>query len=281
MIDKDFPEDRIKLRGQNLHMNQTMSITCPYCEDDWVEQGQPAFWKPEKSMSITRAPNGVLYCCHRVTCDKKGIAYSPYAPMSISKAEHTKFKPMTYPHDTICLTKLQEKYLYSKFYLTALMIYDAKIRYAPATNTFVLPILNARGKIIGVVDRDFTGTRTPKTLNYYFEDEPSLYFSPRWGGFKSTTCVIVEDIISANRAGVFGPSCSLLGTAFSKEKIKVLSTFFTRIVLALDNDATQKALDIQKKYGGMFESFRVMYLREDLKNLPPSDVRALIHQFTS
>ena len=98
---------------------------------------------------------------------------------------------------------------------------------------------------------------------------------PKWyrygnyrGGFKigtSDTLVIVEDIPSAISISDWVTGYALLGTSLREEHINVISTY-RRVVVALDKDATDKALVMARTLHSLLPT-GIMMLDKDLKSM--------------
>lgn len=90
---------------------------------------------------------------------------------------------------------------------------------------------------------------------------------------------IVEDMLSSKRLEQLGmPSIALLGTHISDKLLKDILDYdpSAEIFLALDNDATAKAVGYKQKFGGMFRNFRVIPLSKDIKDMTEDELRGLL-----
>lgn len=87
------------------------------------------------------------------------------------------------------------------------------------------------------------------------------------------TALLVEDQLSAIRASWFGnvTAVALLGTQLTRDKVSLLQRSVQHIVLALDADASALAFQHARDWGHAFKSFRVLVLKEDLKDAPLRD----------
>lgn len=104
-------------------------------------------------------------------------------------------------------------------------------------------------------------TCRPKDLNQIDKDWCMLHFpSP----INSSSVILVEDIISANKMHKYFPTVALLGTNLNEEKLEYLfQNGIRHVIIALDNDATRKAIKLAKKF---CISCSILPLRKDLKD---------------
>lgn len=81
---------------------------------------------------------------------------------------------------------------------------------------------------------------------------------------RSRSVMLVEDIPSANKMDKFYPCVALLGTNLNDKKLDyLLSLGITHVIIALDNDATRKAIKLAKKF---MISTSILPLQKDLKD---------------
>ena len=80
------------------------------------------------------------------------------------------------------------------------------------------------------------------------------------------TAVLVEDVISAITVANYFPvtGFGILGTSLQQEHLYALSDF-DRVVVALDPDASKKALEHAKDLNSYVKEVRVLKLKDDLK----------------
>jgi hypothetical protein len=141
------------------------------------------------------------------------------------------------------------------------------------TGDLVFPLFTVEGYDAGHMLRRLDG-RKPKTLTFWSEDVPNCHF-PRREALTSS-CFVVEDIPSAIRASRYMSSCALLGTHLSEDIVATLARNFHTIYLALDNDATKKAIGYKRKYSLSFGNFIVVPLSKDVKNMKEIETNELI-----
>ena len=117
-------------------------------------------------------------------------------------------------------------------------------------------ITNGR-KVVDAAGRTLTGEK-PKWWRYGKSGSPFVCGSGR-------VAVLVEDCASACCvSGVFS-GVALLGTNLLDTHTKVLQNY-DKVYVALDKDATQKALQIVRKLQGIVPT-NLMILNQDLKDM--------------
>lgn len=135
----------------------------------------------------------------------------------------------------------------------------------------VIPIKNRMGQCIGHLTRTFD---KPKIVSTY--KNTAGPFLDVWS-LQGTPLVIVEDCISAARVAQCGLSAvALLGTNMSHGDAKELRWIVDMykhptVFLALDNDATKKAMQYVSKFAHILPMMHFLPLQHDLKDTPDDD----------
>lgn len=116
----------------------------------------------------------------------------------------------------------------------------------------------------------------PKALNV-IEDESEV-----WAHFNSHArqptlpyVVLVEDWVSCETLDV--PAVALLGTNLRQELVTVLSNITDRLVIALDNDATLKAIKLKEQVSFFFKQVDVLHLPKDPKDMNEEELDECIY----
>lgn len=117
---------------------------------------------------------------------------------------------------------------------------------------------------------------SPKTLTYKELDEPFA------GWFWSDTSdprriVIVEDVFSAIKVARQYYTVCLCGTNISLDNIFEILKYSDNVVIALDKDATKKALEYKQKYRFICPNIQVAVLDKDLKYEPDDEIRRRVN----
>ena len=249
----------VKEAAKGLAVDETVSLVCPFCEEDWKMQRKPITWKPERSCSVTRTNVGILHHCFRASCNHgSGFITTDYID---SLPKQKKFTPKEYNYDTRFPEGEDLEYL-RRFEFTIDTCKEYGIRYNPSRHSYVFDIHDWRGYTIGVVDRDFHNRRNVKAISYWFNEVVKLHFTP----VRGDTCIIVEDIPSAIKADHFLPAVALQGTGLNTEQVNFIKKLYSNIIIAFDSDATAKAVSLRNKYSLYFYSITVLPLDKDIKD---------------
>jgi len=146
----------------------------------------------------------------------------------------------------------------------------ATVMYDIAENRCVFIIYDDNKEVIGAVGRALTKGVLPKWKRY--DKRKDLMFVC---GDKKGTAVLVEDCASACTVFASGfTGVALLGTSLSDLHISQLRVF-DKVIVALDADASQKAIKIQKRLDD-YVTTEVLFLTDDLKYFTPECVKSLL-----
>jgi DNA primase len=124
-------------------------------------------------------------------------------------------------------------------------------------------------ELVGAIGRAMNKHKLPKWKRYD-RNSDLLYFSGT-----GTTGVLVEDVASACAVGNAGyTGIALLGTSLHDNHIHRLLRF-QHLIVALDKDASNKAIKIKKRLDD-YRNTSVVLLPDDLKYFPPSDIQVIL-----
>ena len=113
----------------------------------------------------------------------------------------------------------------------------------------------------------------PKTINDFKEGWVGLHFPQIIG---SSEALLVEDMFSAEAMSPLYPTIALLGTTLNEKKIDYLiKCGIINLSIALDADATRKAIALQRKW---WMIKKIVPLRKDLKNCTPVELLKIREQ---
>lgn len=264
--------------AKDIEVEQTERFVCPCCEGGSSK---------EKSLSITRrSSTEAFFNCFRTKCSLGGGHIALYQADDGSVLKSKSRKPTTnqVTHNLTGLDKEVVEYFKTNYYMT-----PAQLAYGRFRTTFdrriYMPIFDPnrlnRGGAVRKYKELYQGRREfssiPKTLNYFTPDSDrvcaSWYYRLRSRRKSSDTLLIVEDIVSAIRLTDHVDAVSLMGTALSDDKQKeVRSKHYKKIYLALDEDATLKAIRIKKSCGLYLPNLQVLPLSKDIKDMTPEDI---------
>ena len=250
-------------RAMDVRTGVTVRFPCPSCEGGST-----------KEHCLAATSNGVVvrYICHRAGCGIKGtIGGDDRQLHGQGKREATK-APKFYQKELRALTQEQRKFFLDSFSLGAAQV--RSIRYAPEDNRFWFPVYALNGYEIGGVLRSYVPGAKPKTLSYKFN--PTYPFVSWYLKHKSKPLVIVEDCISAMKVGAVANALALNGTYLSAEVVVMITNMRprpTKVVLALDPDATSKANDILNTYSLFIGNLQMVSLSKDPKEMTYDEIR--------
>ena len=272
--------------AQQLGQGQFASQVCPLCEGGDSK---------ERTLSLAVEQNGIVkFNCFRASCGFSGQAYIGPNP-SAQRENPTTRSPTNFL--TADLHKLSEdeiSWFQTRFNLPKSLIVDNIFR---TDARYALPIRAPNGGSTRgwITRRPWEGSPADtkanrnhyqwaqKALTYMEKDEPVMSWYGNNTG-KSET-YLVEDQISAMRLaswldGAESPArvVALMGTGINYSKIAEIQAstkFNTRVVFALDKDATGHAFALARKYGQGFTSCRVVVLSKDIKDSSDDELMEL------
>lgn len=253
-----------------LQPGETIRMTCPHCNA-----------RDERSLAVTRVALGIVYRCHRATCNTSSFIPTAGeilpAPDKESSRERS-FRPFTgerFPLSDASLQFFAEHYELARA-TARLFIEETKTEYA-------LPIFDSLGHIRGYNIRQpwklapMPGRQDcPKSLIYMESSGPvqSWYYHHGQLPF-----VLVEDQLSAIKlyASGIANAVALLGTYIDAERVREIAMLHPKeVIIALDSDATSRAFLAAKKWGLAFRKIRVAMLSKDLKDIPMNDFNEVL-----
>ncbi len=229
---------------------QASGLSCPRCG------GGPA---GERSLSAWRDGLRLTARCWRNKC---GVLFRWDADLAnlstlVATRRPVRIIPQTMPMTDATVAALEARYAVQR---NTLLHYGA--RQMTAGRALDLPVGGPTRSHRGWVCRWLDGT-LPKVKGYPdpdYQDGPWLaWFPVRAGGL----VVCVEDVFSALRLWEQGINAvALLGTTLSTSKVAELWEFATEVVVALDADATVRAIQY-----AMRQAFHVRRLAVDIKDM--------------
>lgn len=253
-----YREQLETLEPIKLREGQTKRINCPFCGG-------------YKTLGISNRDGKRVWHCFKASC---GIRGSQNVGMTLEgikrrlQGAHTPAKttaneippnlsdPRHHP-DAI-------RYLESVNSLEAFEKGLVEIKYSPALKRVIFMMPHGEGG----VGRSLIGEK------------------PKWKNFGNTsgilrigtgsTAVVVEDAASAASVARFSicSGCALLGTNVSSQQRAEL-LHFTNVIIALDKDASRKAISLKSKLEGRVNT-RVVFLEDDLKWLTGNQIEAVL-----
>lgn len=246
-------------------------LVCPYCHGGRTN---------EPSLSIKNTGTGLLWICHRANCGRKGaVGETGAVQASPGGREPKPAKIRIFNGIVTALPEEIENELASKY--PAIAAHGQPCGWSSKYQRSVWPVHSSTGTIRGYELRSHDPQNRPKTLHYRHQADPTWcgHIQAAVDGQDLRPTVVVEDLISAwcvSRAGFH--SVSLMGTNLNQEKLFDIVQAYPgcQIALALDRDATRKAIEIRDRFSFICD-IRVVPLQEDLKYNTAEEIRAIIN----
>jgi hypothetical protein len=135
----------------------------------------------------------------------------------------------------------------------------------------VVYLVKEGNKVVDATGRSLTSSK-PKWLRYANSKYPFVCGD-------SDNCFIVEDCPSATSVANLVTGMALMGTSLLDEHIQVIRNY-KKIFVALDKDATRKAVDIVRHLSNYVPT-RLVVLKKDLKNMEKEERDELINNYIS
>jgi len=264
----------VKLQALDLHVNESKLTYCPFCGAEH-----------ERSFSMTRKADGIVYHCFRASCGASGFVSSTANYFTQKEASEKKTKPYTGSvvyYDHYHYPFLADRFDIDPVYMDEIGIVDEE------QNHYLLPVRGLDGREIGKQLRRFDGSK-PKAILYYSNEGPYVQKAPASLVFKRRKPVafIVEDYFSMlkvqealDRQHLSGVAISILGTHVSDAVALWLSKNYKRVVMMLDPDAVNKAQQFVSKYQLIWPGARVVVLDDDPKDTPMDVLKEIVLNLT-
>ncbi len=224
----------------------------------------------------------ISWYCFRASCNTRGVVNEELNISDIKKrfsngsySSDIAFHPpdyFTYPLDNSRVYN----YLENNHCLSSYGDNRVEIRYDPKEDRVVFYCLNDKKKIVNATGRSLIKHQIKWRIygpnNYPFHCPSSVRNSCN----KGTLAVIVEDAASACAVSDLCDGIALLGTNLSFDYLHLLKKY-DRIIIALDKDATSKAVKIQNSLRYFVDS-NVVMLERDLKKLNKEQIKGVLHE---
>ena len=246
----------IKMEALSIPVGQSQTVYCCFCDND------PPY---APSLSLTRVEEGILYNCFRACCSGHGLIGSLPTNM-VTKGVQKDFVPRPYTKPSMIADpqRLEDLWGLTPQEVTSHGIRAVFDKYN-GEQGYLFPLYTKDGMSFGHTTKILNATM--KAKHYLQYDKCMLHYA-RIPAFHRGTVIIVEDVISSIRVSRFHQGIALLGTALNDKKIKDLIAFgATDVIMALDPDALDKALAFKRKWGIFFNTFRVVSLSADPKDM--------------
>ena len=223
----------------------------------------------KNTFSVSEVNGERLWYCFHADCDVKGRTgfrvrkQSPYHPLLKSKSQPLSitntFLDFELPDTFVPLSRQPE----AESYVRRVNAYEAyrnglaDIRYDFRMDRVVY-LIRHENRVVDAAGRSLDNSVKPKWWRYGKSGYPFVCGSGRTG-------VVVEDCASACSLSLLCGGVALLGTNLLDSFIPTLRTY-DRLVVALDKDATQKALNLVRRLQAIRPTSLVI-LDKDVKDM--------------
>ena len=244
----------------NLYKGGRLRTDCPVCEHS-------------NTFSVTDFNDCIKYNCFHADCKTSGTVSKSLSADSfkLSKKEFVSaptdftgtFRKNNLPYEAI-------QYLQQVGCHSAFVDNSADIRYDYKRDRIVFCVADKSGNVVDGAGRALQGHVKPKWYRYGAERMPFICGTSKHG-------VVVEDCASAVRIGHLVTGIALLGTHLFEGALSFLKDY-DKITLALDHDATAKAVGMLGDIQWQVEDVDMVVLERDLKSVQnDEDVRRALN----
>lgn len=225
----------------------------------------------EKSLSVTRRGNSLLFICHRSSCYLRGAVSLGGMP-TLGETPRSLDRKTSYPRVAAeQLNAATAKFLATRYRIPAESVEFAGLGWTGDANwrygrRVAMPIYGPNSKERGVSYRSYEGV-APKTITELKDGSESTASWYKWLR-KSDTLIIVEDQISAIKLAPYVHSLALLGTHMNEDLAKeIAAQGYKTVLICLDNDATYTAIKMQLMWKSTIKGLLVNGLGKDIKDM--------------
>lgn len=245
----------------NLEDEATQRLDC-------VECGK------RNTLTVTRIDGKILWNCYSASCSIGGVTDAEYSRKDVTNKVHLvpkekDNKPFVVPEYFVRdVTRSSDCLNYIKEF-NFMSVYDKnpeRFMYDVKGDRLAFMTVHD-GVVVGAV-----GRALKYGIKWYRYDNCHTPFIIQGG---DSIAVVVEDCTSACVVSNVGTGIALLGTNLLTEHIQYIKPY-KNLVVALDRDATDKAIDIQRKLAIHVENCRVLILERDLKYENETSIKNLL-----
>lgn len=222
--------------------------------------------KGSNTFSVNKLNGNYVYQCFRNRCATKGKVKANLNSQELLEyfAEDNDFES-TRMHEFEFVSANRDRVvsLLNEYELSEALS-QVDMLYDPKEDRLMLPLHPE-----GYIGRSINRNSLPKWKRYTKE---GICYS------RITThdiCIIVEDCLSAIKLPVNVSSIAILGTSLTDDIFSyILSQPFKKIVVALDKDASQKALQISRRLSPFIPT-SCWFLKDDIKDIAKEELYAI------
>ena len=249
-----------------LQPNGSMRLDCPVCSR-------------KNTFSVTEKNGQRLYNCFHVDCRTRGRtdlrltkdnAHESFLPRRVKAVDQSLV--FEEPDTFVPISRSEEaiSYIKSVHALNSFREGRVDLRFDFKRNRVVYLIFDGH-RIVDAVGRSLTNEK-PKWWRYGKSGHPFVCGSGRIG-------VLLEDCASACSVSNILSGIALLGTSLLDSHIPTLRTY-DRLVVALDKDATKKALNLVRRLQAIRPTSLVI-LDKDVKDMTDDERKHTFERYLS
>ena len=248
-----------------LQPNGRLRIDCPSCHK-------------KNTLSVSDDGYRRMYNCFYANCDVKGVLDNRLTVTNSRVVFEKKSEPSVkhkvsdfqLPTTFVPLSRNQKAvdYVRSVNSYQAYLDNRVDIMYDIRFDRVAFLVKN-KGRVVDAVGRTLTNSK-PKWYRYGRSNHPFICG-------RGSVLFIVEDCPSSCSISHVCKVMALMGTNLLDSHIEVIKKY-NKVVVALDKDATNKALEMSRKIS-QYVNCNVAFLTDDLKNLKDEDRERFVRKY--
>lgn len=262
----------ISMTGANMQDGESSrEELCPSCFG-----GSSA----EKAFSIQRSGNTMFFKCFRASCGIKGSVdvHGTLGDQERSVVPKSIDMRRMFTGKLVPLEPAHNRLLGAKYGIWADELKEL-VSFDPEEGRFAFKVKSLGGVERGLNLRSFDPYKLKWDAYREAWDQPWLAWYDRPYVRKDSPLLIVEDQISALKASRQHPTVALLGTNLTLEMVQEIGLLSgnRRVMLALDKDATTKAIEYIEQFRFFTNGrFVALPLDKDIKFMSTPELMALV-----
>lgn len=253
-------KDSILLDYSYLQEGETVTgELCPACNGGM---------NGDRALAVSRREGKLLWICYRASCAFKGSSNSSVGYTGTSPVNTRGATGRWIAREAEQIPERVGELLLQRYSIGPGEISRGKLGWSDGR--LVMPVISSTGEPEGCTMRSFDGAK-PKSLAHTEPDALAWYRNRSSGAL-----VIVEDQLSAIVASKYVNAVALLGTNLNQSRAtEIRKARFSRVLLALDADAFDKAVGYVRKYRS-YLPMELLRLDKDIKDMKDEEVVTLL-----
>lgn len=263
------PRDDVIISYSDLAYDQVKSgEVCPACKG-----GR----KGERTFNVGRTGPYLWWRCHRASCEFIGKhSLNGYDGPTTTDEKRQRFR--SFKRTSIPLRLKYE--LAERFNISPETFDQARWSYTVDYDghgpRVIMPIFSPTGSVRGENFRSYSGHEPKSLINANLGENVICWYKFRK---YAKTLVVVEDQPSALRVAEskVADSLALLGTTLTIDRVvEIREGEYNTVWLALDNDATSRAIKYLQEFRNHLPNLKLKALSEDIKDMSPKDFQTFL-----